>query len=138
MMDNKMPDLEWREAYSLNVPSIDNAHKEIFQITALLMEKNLEDNREAAIEGVEFLKNYVNGHFADEEKYMLEIAYPGYAAHCEEHAAFRDKTVPKIEERLKQSNYDKESVQEFIEILIDWLARHIMVHDKIINISKYI
>lgn len=139
-MDKKSakPNLEWSDSYSLDVPSIDTAHKEIFQITSLLLEKNMANNRQAVIESIEFLKDYVIRHFADEESYMLEAAYPGYLNHAAEHSRFRDKVVPDIEERLIKDNYSRESVDEFIEILISWLTNHIMVHDKIINISRYI
>lgn len=139
-MDNKSAklNLEWNDSYSLDVPSIDAAHKEIFQITSLLLEKNMADNREAVVESIEFLKNYVNQHFADEENYMLIAAYPGYKNHVAEHRHFRDKVVTSIEERLINENYSRESVDEFIEILTGWLTNHIMIHDKIINLSRYI
>lgn len=128
--------LVWNDSYNLNVHSIDEAHKEIFQITALLLEENLAGNRDAVAQSVEFLKKYVIRHFEDEEKYMLEINYPGYAGHKARHAAFRDEVVPAIEARLIESDYDGESVDEFIGILIDWLSEHIMTQDKIINIDR--
>lgn len=139
-MDKKpaKPNLEWSDSYSLDVPSIDNAHKEIFQITSLLLGKNLADNREAVIESIEFLKNYVIRHFADEENYMLKAAYPGYQNHAAEHRHFREKVVTGIEERLVKENYSQESVDVFIEILIEWLTNHIMIHDKLINLNRYI
>lgn len=139
-MNNKPAklNLEWNDSYSLDVPSIDTAHKEIFQITSLLLEKNMADNREAVVESIEFLKNYVNQHFADEENYMLKAAYPGYKNHAAEHQHFREKVVPSIEERLIKENYSRESVDEFIEILTGWLTNHIMIHDKIINLNRYL
>lgn len=130
---NKDIDLSWSDQYALNVDSIDKAHKEIFQITALLLEKNLAENREAVAESIEFLKQYVINHFMDEERYMRDAGFPGLKDHAVEHAHFRDVVVPGIENKLIASEYSKETVNEFIQILVDWLTSHIMIHDKMIN-----
>ncbi len=138
MAETKKINLEWSDSYALDVKSIDNAHKEIFQMAALLFEKNMAGNKEAVIESLEYLKKYVIWHFEDEEKYMLSSSFPGYANHTAEHAAFRERIIPEIEKKLVSSNYSQESVEEFIEIVSDWLRNHIMIHDKLIDILKKI
>lgn len=130
-MDNiNSQDLKWKDDYAIGEERIDKAHKEIFQIVALLLEKNLLDNRAAVQDTVDFMKDYVVRHFADEEAYMRETGYAQKVPHANEHKNFRYFILPGIERKLEDNEYDRESVDEFAAILVEWLTNHIMICDK--------
>lgn len=130
MANKKFKRLEWSEDYDLGIEPIDKAHREIFQIVDLLVEKNMQENREAIIETVNFMRDYVMRHFRDEENYMAEIAYKDMDVHKQYHMEFRNRILPAIDRKLTERDYDRESVEEFVSILMAWLSQHIMISDK--------
>lgn len=128
----------WNEAYNIGVERIDNAHQEFFRIVRrLFMVTHSHKNNEwAAQEGIKFLKNYVLHHFSDEENYMRAIGYKFLDQHIAQHDVMRLKVVPKIEVQLASHNYSPEAMDKFMHILVLWITRHILVHDKAIAWDK--
>lgn len=128
----------WNEAYNIGVERIDNAHQEFFRIVRrLFMVTHSQKNNEwAAQEGIKFLKNYVLNHFLDEENYMRSIGYKFLKQHIAQHDVMRVNVVPKIEGQLIKHNYSPEAMDKFMRILVLWITRHILVHDKAIAWDK--
>ena len=72
---------------------------------------------------------------------MQSINYAGYAMHKSLHDNLRDKTLPALEDELKEQDYSVESVQHFLGICIGWLNGHIMIEDRAItgkNANKWV
>ena len=73
------------------------------------------------------LLNYTSFHFATEEKYMKQYAYPEYLRHKLEHDELTKKT-----KALNDgcTNGKLTITLEVMNFLRDWLKNHIMVSDK--------
>lgn len=124
-------EFEWKPEYELGVAEIDNAHHEIFIMAKKLYFQSYRPHESAlgAKNSLEFLKNYVIRHFEEEEAYMRQIAYPGYMQHVEQHAKFRDKILPRLENDLRSEHFSGEIIYRFLTILRLWITRHILIYD---------
>lgn len=130
-----MNEIIWNDDFNIGVEIIDSAHQRLFSIVRRIM-KMIDENKNqqlACEEGVKFFKNYAAQHFAEEEEYMRSINYQGYAMHKKLHDNLRDKTLPRLQQDLKDTGYSSESVDRFLGICISWLTGHIMIEDKAIT-----
>ncbi|MCI8615927.1 MAG: hemerythrin family protein [Lachnospiraceae bacterium] len=135
-------ELIWNNDFNIGVDVIDNAHQKLFSIVQRIMKLVNENKNQqlACAEGIKFFKNYTAQHFSEEEAYMRSINYPGYAMHKKLHDNLRDKTLPTLEQNLKDTDYSTESIERFLGICIGWLTGHIMIEDKAITgktVSKW-
>ncbi|MEE9543058.1 MAG: hemerythrin family protein [Thermodesulfobacteriota bacterium] len=122
--------LYWTSSMSVGIEKIDYQHKELFCLVNDLMDL-LNDGREPeSIElAFDFLQDYVNDHFGEEEKYMDKYSFPGAAPHKEQHAVF------KITFENLRRRYDEIGPSEgLMKILQSQLAAWIMTHVK--NVDK--
>lgn len=72
------------------------------------------------------LKDYTENHFSLEERYMVELGYPGRKAHIEAHNTFRIEIV-----QLVECNQSDAQVRELMATyLTEWLKRHVFGIDK--------
>lgn len=133
-----LENLTWDEEYNIGVPSIDSAHEEFFRIARRVhnMAGSKKNSSFAVQEGLKFLKIYAQKHFEDEESYMASIGYKDLATHKMHHDHLRDRILPRMEAHLVAENYSIEASDKFLKILMMWLTRHIMVHDKAIGWAK--
>lgn len=127
--------MEWKDEYGIGVPIIDNAHQEFFRIARriFLANSGRTPNRWAVMEGIKFLKAYVGRHFQEEEEYMSSINYKDLALHRAQHELLRSRVVPRIESYLQNNAQSPEAINKFLDILVLWIKRHILVHDKAIG-----
>lgn len=134
-MEHEM--FEWKDDYKIGVPSIDEAHKQLFSIVSRILrnftESNFERNKTTCIEAIKYLKGYTIQHFADEEKYQRSIGYSGYYNHKKIHDNMRDVVVPALEREIISSRYSKESMAHFVGACAGWLAAHVLIDDQAIT-----
>lgn len=128
-----MQNLVWLEEYNIGVPIIDEAHEDFFRIVRRLHGISQRNPRWAGSEGVKFLKIYTLNHFQQEEEYMQSIGYKDLPLHIAQHDILRHKVAPKIEGHLAAHSYSLEAVEKFLHILVLWIRRHILVHDRAIT-----
>lgn len=70
--------MPWHQSLSVGVEFIDDQHKEWFDRAEKLFDAGKKGQaKEYVGELLEFLDSYTKKHFADEEKYMASINYPG-------------------------------------------------------------
>lgn len=131
-MFREIEEVEWDDRFNIGVSSVDKAHQRLFSIVHKMI--NYSDNekksRWVCEEGIKFLKSYTIQHFEDEEKYMRDAGYSGYAMHKRLHDTFRDKTVPALEKSLVESDYSEEEMEHFLGFCLGWLTGHIMIEDR--------
>lgn len=128
--------MRWSSDLEIGIEVIDEQHQEWFRRAEELFEAGKERRAKEVIgELLEFLDQYTKKHFANEERYMREIDYPGYAAQKEAHESFI--------ERLAQLRRDYDgsggSVTVIInanKIVIEWLIGHISRMDR--QIANYV
>lgn len=134
----------WRDEYNVGCDYVDAAHRKLFvtlrKVENLIREKNYDKDKFACVEGIKFLENYAETHFAQEEAFMRETGYKGYEQHKKLHDELKDDTIPELQKSLDESDYSKEAVSEFLAVFTGWLASHILIEDLAITgkaISRY-
>lgn len=114
--------LTWSEELSVGNVTIDNQHKKLFK----LFEK-VTSNSELNLDSIlEEIGDYTSLHFAEEERWMAQVGYPGLIEHRQTHQAFVDSTL-----RLKMDHFlgGKLSAKQLTRFLQTWLVEHIQIND---------
>jgi hemerythrin len=126
--------VKWEDKYSLGVESIDEQHKELFQIASriyeLLKNEMILDKYDHIMEIIDELKNYTVDHFKDEEEYMKRIGYKKFLSHKVAHTDFLDK-MENIDAN-KIDNGHNEYLLGILDFVCVWLVEHILKEDKLI------
>lgn len=121
--------LEWSSDFEIGIESIDQEHRAIIENYCKLY--NLMKSGKGHTfyaELLEFLTDYVDVHFKNEEWYQNEIGYDQIEAHKAKHEFFREKISAFIREGNQAvSNADLIKLNLFVK---DWLIRHIYLEDK--------
>jgi hemerythrin len=73
------------------------------------------------------LKDYTEYHFALEEQYMLQLDFPGRAAHIQAHDRFREEILQLLKDIGEPNALDRDIISTF---LTEWLTRHVFGIDK--------
>lgn len=132
----------WNDRYKMGVDFIDKEHKLLLSTMdkLLRMSEDEEKTEWACREGVKYLKNHSFEHFEHEEEYMRSINYSEYEVHKRLHDEFRDKTLPRLEAEMEESQYSTESIRHFLGVCIGWVFAHTLTEDMAIvgkNSSKW-
>ncbi len=120
--------LEWSEGYSVGIKKMDAQHRQIIEVINELLamsEDNLQERRLKKV--FERLRDYIENHFRDEERLLLEQGYPEYPEQKKEHEAFIDRFCEFQKELLKRRPSVPINIFNFVW---DWFAHHIMEMDK--------
>jgi len=116
---------------------IDRQHQELIdKINKLL--KSCEDgsDRIGAIKMLEYLADYTEFHFGEEEKLQAEVEYPGLEKHKQKHEELR-QVVKDLHQMLReQDGPSEEFVQKVEENVIEWLYYHIKTFDR--SVAEFI
>lgn len=125
-MENKI--FQWTPDYSVNVKELDEQHKKFIAVLNDLYQAILNNRQKEELQGIfAKLDDYLNFHFATEEKYFDKFNYEGSEEHKAEHQKAKDKIAD-----IKQRSKDDEKVISFelIDFLEDWLISHVDTMDK--------
>lgn len=119
--------LHWTAEMSVDEATVDEHHRElVVLINRLLARSTGADGRDATFSALKDLDAYVQEHFAEEERHMLALGYPGYAAHKAEHDEMRATVTT-----LRTSIRSAENVfGATVAILPRWLERHLTGADR--------
>ena len=122
--------MPWTPALSVGVGLIDDQHKTWFEKAEKLFEAGKNNQaKEYVGELLDFLDSYTKKHFADEEKYMLSIRYPGYEEQRKAHTAFIAE-LTKLRNNYKESGGNITVIINANHMVIEWLTKHISNMDK--------
>tara|TARA_R110001592_G_C13189203_1_gene752164 strand:+ start:620 stop:1021 length:402 start_codon:yes stop_codon:yes gene_type:complete len=110
--------LTWSEDLSVGNEIIDSQHKKLFELFEDIT-RNPQTNLDRILEEV---GNYINLHFAEEERWMARVGYPDISEHRQTHKAFVDSTL-----RMKMDHImgGKLSPKQLTKFLQTWLVEHI-------------
>ena len=110
---------------------IDTQHQELIaRVNKLTDACKVGAEKLTAVQTLNFLMDYTNIHFADEEKLQEEKNYPLLAAHRDQHGKFV-KAVEELREMLEEEEGPTEAFVEAVKKnIVDWLLNHILVWDK--------
>lgn len=89
---------------------IDNEHKELIDRVNKLVE-SCENGKEkvTAVKTLDFLMDYTEFHFSDEEKLQQEVGYDKLEQHKGQHEDFK-KSVDELRQMLEEEEGDRKSV----------------------------
>jgi len=120
----------WNQNLETGIPEIDDQHRELFKhVDILFNNADADAASERVSKTLEFLEEYVEKHFYDEQLLHIDAQYPKREKHKKMHAAF-----VRVFKDLKQ-HYDTDGAKVTVLLKInrtvsEWLRIHIMVHDK--------
>ncbi|MDR2397941.1 MAG: bacteriohemerythrin [Spirochaetaceae bacterium] len=122
--------VEWDDRYLVDIPVIDEQHKELIRMTNTLYQGCLQGDVKAKVyfmETVHGTVDYVKYHFSAEEKILESVQYPGIGEHKKEHEGF----IRQIFEQVKSFEGGRKFVpNDFVRYLKDWILAHIALTDK--------
>ena len=115
---------------------IDSQHKELIgKINDLLRSCENHGNRTAAVKMLNYLADYTEFHFGEEEKLQEDIQYPGIEAHKKEHDKLRE-VVKELYEMLEEEEGPSNAfVEQVNRNVIEWLYGHIKTFDR--SVAEY-
>lgn len=124
----------WEDKYAIGVESIDEQHKELFEIANRIFEllKNdlITDKYDSIIAIIEELKNYTIYHFEAEEEYMKNIGYKKLLSQKVAHNDFLEKMEGIDLEQI--DNGHNEYLLGILDFVCEWLVEHIIKEDSLI------
>jgi hemerythrin len=120
----------WTDDLATGNEAIDTQHKQLFKAINDLIDACFTGaGHEKLDPTVQFLVDYTEKHFADEEKLQQQCGYPEYSQHKKLHEGF-DRTVVEIAEQLKKEGPTPALVRKVNSSLGGWLIHHIKDEDK--------
>ena len=117
--------------------TIDAQHKELIERIRLFVDScENENGKVKAIKMLDYLAEYTNFHFSEEEKLQEDIGYPGLKEHKEKHEEFK-KHLKDLDSFLEESEGPTEAfVRQVKSNVVDWLFTHIKLFDR--SVAEYI
>lgn len=116
---------------------IDNEHKELIDRVNKLVE-SCENGKEkvTAVKTLDFLMDYTEFHFSDEEKLQQEVGYDKLEQHKGQHEDFK-KSVDELRQMIEEEEGPTDAfVQAVNKNISQWLVNHIQGWDK--AVAEYI
>ena len=127
---------EFDESLVTGNEMIDGQHKELIdKINKLLDSCEVGNDKLTAIKTLDYLADYTDFHFGEEEKLQESISYPGIKQHKKEHEKLR-RVVEELHEMLEEQEGPTEAfVAQVQENVINWLYNHIKGFDR--SVAEY-
>jgi len=118
----------WDEKYSVGIQSIDDQHKELFELLDSLLEAMIHGQGSTATAWIILKLDYfASVHFQKEEFFFQRFNYPDAEKHIMEHNYFLEK-ISSLKYELKSGNANL--ALKLFHLLKDWIERHILIVDK--------
>jgi hemerythrin len=119
--------LDWRDEFSVGIPSIDKQHQQLVRmLNDLYNGMQNAQGHEALGKVLSGLGQYCVSHFASEERLMRSHGYPDLAAHKDIHDKMTAKVTALIQDYQAGKTLMSVSVSAFLK---DWLTKHIQQTD---------
>ncbi len=118
---------KWSSDYSVNIPAIDQQHRELVNILNRLFIAVSKREGHKVIAGIfDALLVYTQTHFALEERLMKEAKYAGLDAHKEEHR----RLIAQLDDLGRRFMVEDRPIYfEMLSFLRTWLKEHIQGSD---------
>lgn len=119
---------------------IDGQHRELIgrihslQVTC----ENEKPAKREAIRLLDYLADYIEYHFAEEEKLQEEIGYPGLAEHKKKHQELRQSVAELYEMLEDQEGPTDDFAAQVHKKVAEWLYGHIQGFDRSVAEYQYL
>lgn len=117
---------------------IDGQHKELIERInqLLILCENEKPAKREAIRLLDYLMDYTEFHFGEEEKLQEKIGYPGLVEHKKKHEELK-QTVKELREMLEEQEGPTDAfVDQVNRNVTEWLYFHIKGFDR--SVAEYI
>lgn len=123
--------VEFEKSLETGNEMIDSQHKELISRIDQLLESCEDGNAQVkAVKMLDYLLDYTEFHFGEEEKLQEEIHFPAIESHKEKHGEFK-QAVKELQEMLEEEEGPTEAfVAQVQKNVVDWLFDHIKVFDR--------
>ncbi|MCL2070445.1 MAG: bacteriohemerythrin [Treponema sp.] len=118
----------WDKTFAVGHEMIDAEHRELFAAINKLIRSCSLGQRKTFDESIDFLKNYVDKHFGDEEELQRSVEYPDYPNHKKIHDAYED-LIAQLAAKWHAAGPSEEVMKEVRAKVGDWLISHIKAQD---------
>jgi hemerythrin-like metal-binding protein len=119
----------WSESYALGVAEVDRQHQALFdRVNAFFAAARSSGPRRALEEAIASLRTYAAHHFAEEEKLMGGLAYPGLESHAAAHRVL-SRHLDGVASLLAEQGASVSAVVASAGLLRGWLLDHIVDED---------
>ena len=115
---------------------IDSQHRELIdKINKLLDSCETSKDKVVAVKTLDYLADYTEFHFGEEEKLQEAISYPAIMEHKKEHDKLR-QVVKDLYNMLEEEEGPSDAfVEQVNRNVIEWLYRHIKGFDR--SVAEY-
>ena len=128
--------IKWDASLEFGNKRIDDQHRDIINmVNSLINACSASNDVDMLQETLNYVVNYTNHHFADEEELQIKHNYPGYVEHKMLHDEFKE-IVDTLMGRFKESSSAKQLSDDLNKYLVRWLVKHVSQEDK--KISTYL
>lgn len=127
---------EFDESLVTGNEMIDTQHRELIdKINKLLDSCESGNDKVVAVKTLDYLADYTEFHFGEEEKLQESIAYPALAEHRKEHDKLR-QVVKDLYNMLEEEEGPSPAFVERVNVnVIEWLYGHIKGFDR--SVAEY-
>lgn len=125
--------IEFDDSLLTGNDTIDSQHRELIERIAAFMSACEEGNGKIkAISMMDYLTEYTEFHFSEEEKLQQEVGYPAYEDHRIKHENLKE-SVKKLHEFLEELEWPTAAFTMRVkEQVVDWFFKHIQKDDRAI------
>ena len=119
--------IEWRNEFSLGIPSVDHEHRELIELINTTHARLRAGAQHAEVE--DFLGEIfarISAHFALEERTMLLLGYPEYWGHKADHERLLDQLRDIMEDFETSDALDVDALSARLD---DWFTIHFRTFD---------
>ncbi|TDX53211.1 bacteriohemerythrin [Orenia marismortui] len=122
--------IEWNDRFAVGVDKIDSQHQGIFKRANYLLEVCKDNGDKIEVkESLDFLADYIDKHFREEEEIQRKYKYPDYKRHKGIHERFEEK-IEEFRKNYSQGSIDESSLMKLNELVTSWLIEHIKKEDQ--------
>ncbi len=117
--------------------TIDAQHQELIdRIQQFVTACESGDTKVKAIKMLDYLDEYTNFHFQEEEELQKSVNYPELINHHAKHEEFK-KSIQELYDFLNENEGPNEQfIQQVKRNVVDWLFQHIKTFDR--SVAEYI
>lgn len=117
--------------------TIDSQHQELInRIRQFVAACESGDSKIKAIKMLDYLDEYTNFHFQEEEELQKKVSYPEISSHHAKHEEFKTSIQELYDYLNENEGPDDQFIEQVKRNVVDWLFQHIKTFDR--SVAEYI
>lgn len=117
--------------------TIDSQHQELInRIRQFVAACESGDSKIKAIKMLDYLDEYTNFHFHEEEELQKKVSYPEISSHHAKHEEFKTSIQELYDYLNENEGPDDQFIEQVKRNVVDWLFQHIKTFDR--SVAEYI